>query len=465
MVVRSTRPQLLCLNRDRHAPAGSSAPGHLAEIKSLAWAQIAESGAAALSLRGIARDMGMTSSALYRYFPSRDQLLTALARDGFTSLADALEAAEADALKRSEPLNERFLRTVRAYRAWCLAHPSEYALMFGTPGPGLRRGWPGGRGGDDPRCQRALPGHDHRRAERRPPAAAADRSGRGQGPGQAAALAERTRVRSCRRRPWPPACLPGTSCTAPSLWRSSAMCLPSWSPLTTCSTSRCGSCWPPWAAPNPEAHPAGGRPLQPAATASRLPGAEQPASTPGRSPARARRPAPGAARSSTVRTISGAAAARSRASSGPISPAAMSAPASRSGRWASWSAEPPHRVGGQGRVEPAPPGFPAAETGMVVGAVMAAGIAGHGLEQVGPPHRPVDHDGLGRHRSSPSGAGGRSRRTSTRTPRSAPSWPGDGSGSRKYRSPATTPTRSKAPGMQHGDQASGPPRDPSSGRA
>jgi AcrR family transcriptional regulator len=109
----------------------------LTEIKSLAWAQIAESGAAALSLRGIARDMGMTSSALYRYFASRDQLLIALARDGFTSLADALEATEAAALKRSEPLNERFLRTVGAYRAWCLAHPSEYALMFGTPVPGF----------------------------------------------------------------------------------------------------------------------------------------------------------------------------------------------------------------------------------------------------------------------------------------------------------------------------------------
>jgi AcrR family transcriptional regulator len=79
----------------------------------------------------------MTSSALYRYFASRDQLLTALARDGFTSLADALEATEAGAAEGKEPLDERFLRTVGAYRAWSLAHPSEYALMFGTPVPGL----------------------------------------------------------------------------------------------------------------------------------------------------------------------------------------------------------------------------------------------------------------------------------------------------------------------------------------
>jgi AcrR family transcriptional regulator len=86
--------------------------------------------------------MGMTSSALYRYFASRDRLLTALARDGFTSLADALEATEAKSLERSEPLHERFLRAVRAYRAWSLAHPSEYALMFGTPVPGFAVGGP-----------------------------------------------------------------------------------------------------------------------------------------------------------------------------------------------------------------------------------------------------------------------------------------------------------------------------------
>jgi AcrR family transcriptional regulator len=107
------------------------------EIKTLAWAQIAHSGAAALSLRAIARDMGMTSSALYRYFASRDQLLTALARDGFASLADTLEAAETQSMDRSERLDGRFLRVVRVYRAWSLSHPSEYALIFGTPVPGF----------------------------------------------------------------------------------------------------------------------------------------------------------------------------------------------------------------------------------------------------------------------------------------------------------------------------------------
>ena len=101
----------------------------LEEIKSLAWSQVAESGAAALSLRAIARDMGMTSSALYRYYESRDQLLDALARDAFSSLADTLEEAER--------IDGSFLPLVRAYRRWALGHAVEYALMFGLSAPGL----------------------------------------------------------------------------------------------------------------------------------------------------------------------------------------------------------------------------------------------------------------------------------------------------------------------------------------
>jgi AcrR family transcriptional regulator len=108
----------------------------LAEIKALAWQQIAEAGAPSLSLRAIAREMGMTSSALYRYFPSRDVLLSALIKDGFASLADTLEAVEADT-KKSGQGSELFIRLVRAYRTWSLTHPSEYALIFGTPVPGL----------------------------------------------------------------------------------------------------------------------------------------------------------------------------------------------------------------------------------------------------------------------------------------------------------------------------------------
>lgn len=75
----------------------------------------------------------MTSSALYRYFESRDQLLDFLARDGFASLADFLEDAER---RESSPGGSAFLGIARAYRQWCLSHPTEYQLMFVGPRPG-----------------------------------------------------------------------------------------------------------------------------------------------------------------------------------------------------------------------------------------------------------------------------------------------------------------------------------------
>lgn len=107
----------------------------IAEIKDLAWQQLAEVGAAALSLRGIAAQMGMTSSALYRYFASRDELLSELVVDGFSSLADALETAEADL--DEEAGSERWPQLAGAQRRWALDHPTEYALIFGSPVPGL----------------------------------------------------------------------------------------------------------------------------------------------------------------------------------------------------------------------------------------------------------------------------------------------------------------------------------------
>jgi AcrR family transcriptional regulator len=111
----------------------------MAEIKDLAWKQLAEVGAPALSLRAIANDMGVTSSALYRYFASRDDLLRALVVDGFSSLADALEAAEAE-LDGDVGSNESWLHLASAQRRWALDHPTEYALVFGTPVPGLDTG-------------------------------------------------------------------------------------------------------------------------------------------------------------------------------------------------------------------------------------------------------------------------------------------------------------------------------------
>lgn len=110
----------------------------VAEIKELAWQQLAEVGAPALSLRAIATKMGMTSSALYRYFTSRDELLNSLVVDGFSSLADALEAAEAEL--DPDPGAGGWLHLAAAHRRWALDHPTEYALIYGTPVPGLESG-------------------------------------------------------------------------------------------------------------------------------------------------------------------------------------------------------------------------------------------------------------------------------------------------------------------------------------
>jgi AcrR family transcriptional regulator len=106
----------------------------VAEIKQLAWAQVAAGGALAVSLRAIARDMGMTSSAIYRYFASLDQLLEELVSDGFASLGDALEAAEAG-MDAALGAGERWMQVARAHRRWALDHATEYALIFGRPIP------------------------------------------------------------------------------------------------------------------------------------------------------------------------------------------------------------------------------------------------------------------------------------------------------------------------------------------
>ena len=104
------------------------------EIKNIAWEQIAQYGAAALSLRAIAHQMEVTPSALYRYFANRDELVTSLIVDAFTSLAGALEAAR-DALP-AEDYARRYVAVGMAYRDWAITHPQRYALIFGTPIPG-----------------------------------------------------------------------------------------------------------------------------------------------------------------------------------------------------------------------------------------------------------------------------------------------------------------------------------------
>jgi len=103
-----------------------------AEITDAARRQLAEVGAPALSLRAVAREVGMASSAVYRYFPSRDDLLTRLIIDGYDDLGAAAESADDPAASPAE----RWLAVCRAVRAWALAHPHEYALLYGSPVPG-----------------------------------------------------------------------------------------------------------------------------------------------------------------------------------------------------------------------------------------------------------------------------------------------------------------------------------------
>jgi AcrR family transcriptional regulator len=104
------------------------------EILAAARGYLATDGAPTLSLRAIARDLGMASSALYRYFKSRDELLTRLIIDAYDSLGAAAEASEA-AIDRAD-LAGRFTAICHAVRTWALAHPNEYALIYGSPVPG-----------------------------------------------------------------------------------------------------------------------------------------------------------------------------------------------------------------------------------------------------------------------------------------------------------------------------------------
>ena len=107
-----------------------------ADIKEEARRQLAEVGADALSLRAVARELGMVSSALYRYFPSKDDLLTALIIDAYDAVGEVAETAVGAAGPR--PPRARWLGACHAIRAWALAHPHEYALIYGSPVPGYR---------------------------------------------------------------------------------------------------------------------------------------------------------------------------------------------------------------------------------------------------------------------------------------------------------------------------------------
>lgn len=106
------------------------------EILAAGRRQLAEVGAAQLSLRAVARELGMVSSAVYRYVASRDELLTLLIIDSYDTLGAAAEAA-AEGSRRRSPRN-RWVDVALAVRTWAVEHPNEYALVYGSPVPGYQ---------------------------------------------------------------------------------------------------------------------------------------------------------------------------------------------------------------------------------------------------------------------------------------------------------------------------------------
>ncbi len=107
-----------------------------AEIKEVALALMASGGPDAITLRAIAREMGMTANAIYGYFATRDELVTALIYDVYTALADAVDTAW-ESTSAEDPAT-RIRVWAHAFRGWVLANPQGFRLIYGDPVPGYR---------------------------------------------------------------------------------------------------------------------------------------------------------------------------------------------------------------------------------------------------------------------------------------------------------------------------------------
>ncbi len=103
-----------------------------AQIVDLGRRQLLNRGATGLSVRAIARDLGMVSSAVYRYVSSRDELLTLLLIDAYSDLADAVDRAR----DTGDAWSDDVIAIARAARRWAVAHPARWALLYGSPVPG-----------------------------------------------------------------------------------------------------------------------------------------------------------------------------------------------------------------------------------------------------------------------------------------------------------------------------------------
>jgi AcrR family transcriptional regulator len=102
-------------------------------IVELGRRQLVDRGAPGLSVRAIARDLGMVSSAVYRYVSSRDELLTLLLVDAYSDLADTVDRARETA---GDLWSDDVIAIARAARRWAVAHPARWALLYGSPVPG-----------------------------------------------------------------------------------------------------------------------------------------------------------------------------------------------------------------------------------------------------------------------------------------------------------------------------------------
>ena len=108
------------------------------EIKQTARRILVAEGPEAVSLRAIAREMGMTAPALYRYFSSREDLVRHVCGDIFTEIATDIRAASARAAQESGgDVTAKLIAACREFRHWALTHREEFGLLFGTPLPGL----------------------------------------------------------------------------------------------------------------------------------------------------------------------------------------------------------------------------------------------------------------------------------------------------------------------------------------
>src|SRR5690554_1483149 len=107
----------------------------IAEIKQAARRRLVDHGPAAISLRAIAREMGMTAPALYRYFPSLEALVTELVADLLDEMTDSMEAAR-DAEPEGD-IRARLYAVTRAFREWAITHRPEFTLIFANPLPSL----------------------------------------------------------------------------------------------------------------------------------------------------------------------------------------------------------------------------------------------------------------------------------------------------------------------------------------